>query len=120
MRLRKEDPMPESQIRLQENKPERLTALLPSDLGPMSELLKTIGNEHRLRILDHLSAGEVSVSELQGKVGISQSLLSQNLAHLRRARLVAPRRLGKRVFYSLGSEAVAAFVRSLNRHLAAI
>ncbi|WP_300974870.1 helix-turn-helix transcriptional regulator [Sphingomonas sp. LHG3406-1] len=65
-------------------------------------LLKSMANECRLLVLCHLSAeGELSVGQLQDRVGLGQSALSQHLAKLREEGLVATRREAQTVFYSV-------------------
>jgi DNA-binding transcriptional ArsR family regulator len=69
-------------------------------------LLKALSNENRLMILCTLVAGEMSVGELNARVPLSQSALSQHLAGLREAGLVATRKEAQTVHYSLrGDEA---------------
>ncbi|MDR7091012.1 ArsR/SmtB family transcription factor [Cellvibrio fibrivorans] len=69
-------------------------------------LLKALANENRLMILCTLMGGEMSVGELNEKVPLSQSALSQHLASLREAGLVSTRKEAQTVFYSLeGDEA---------------
>lgn len=63
--------------------------------------LKTLAHEGRLMILCHLGAGEKSVGELENLLGIRQAAVSQMLARLRDEGLVATRREGKTIFYSL-------------------
>ena len=71
-----------------------------------TNLLKAMANENRLRILCLLDDGELSVSELNAKLALSQSALSQHLAILRREGLVATRRSSQTIYYSLqGNEA---------------
>ena len=71
-----------------------------------SNLLRALGNEHRLLILCHVASGEKSVTELQGLVGLRQSALSQHLARLRRDGFVTTRREAQTIYYSVkGQEA---------------
>jgi ArsR family transcriptional regulator len=63
--------------------------------------LKTLAHEGRLMILCHLGAGEKSVGELENLLSIRQAAVSQMLARLRDEGLVATRRDGKTIFYSL-------------------
>ncbi|MBI6629519.1 ArsR/SmtB family transcription factor [Pontibaca salina] len=63
--------------------------------------LKTLAHEGRLMILCHLSAGERSVGELEALLDIRQAAVSQMLARLRDEGLVATRRDGKTIYYSL-------------------
>jgi DNA-binding transcriptional ArsR family regulator len=66
-----------------------------------SALLRALGNEQRLLILCRLVQGENSVGELLEECELSQSALSQHLARLRDAGLVATRREGQTIRYSL-------------------
>lgn len=66
--------------------------------------LKTLAHEGRLMILCHLSEGEKSVSELETLLNLRQAAVSQMLARLREDGLVAPRRDGKSVYYSLKND----------------
>lgn len=67
------------------------------------DILKTLSDPTRLRLLALLSREELSVAELQEILGMGQSRISSQLAQLRQAGLVADRREGKNAFYSLRS-----------------
>jgi DNA-binding transcriptional ArsR family regulator len=69
-----------------------------------AEFLKALAHENRLMILCILSQGEKSVSELEEMLALRQPTVSQQLARLRAEGLVATRRDGKTIFYSLASE----------------
>ena len=56
------------------------------------KLLKAVSNERRLLILCHLLDGELSVGEMNEKLELSQSALSQHLALLRKNKLVKTRK----------------------------
>ena len=63
-------------------------------------LLKAVANDSRLLVLCHLAVeGELSVGQLQERVGLGQSALSQHLAKLRDESLVATRKEAQNVFY---------------------
>ena len=66
-----------------------------------AQLLKALGNEQRLLILCHLLDGSLSVGELNQRLDLSQSALSQHLALLRELDLVATRREAQTIYYSL-------------------
>jgi len=66
--------------------------------------LKTLAHEGRLMILCHLGSGEKSVGELEDLLDIRQAAVSQMLARLRDEGLVAPRRDGKTIYYSLADD----------------
>lgn len=66
-----------------------------------AQLLKALANEKRLLILCLLADGERSVGELNNRVDLSQSALSQHLAVLREQDMVCTRREAQTIFYSL-------------------
>jgi ArsR family transcriptional regulator len=68
--------------------------------------LKALAHEGRLMILCHLTSGEKSVTELETLLHSRQAAVSQQLARLRTEGLVASRREGKAIYYSIGDEKV--------------
>jgi DNA-binding transcriptional ArsR family regulator len=78
-------------------------------------LLKAMSNPSRLVILCELAEGERSVGELEERVGLSQSGISQHLAILRREQVVATRRDKQTVYYSLASTEVMELMATLHR-----
>ena len=75
-----------------------------------ADFLKALAHENRLMILCILSQGERSVSELAAMLSLRQPTVSQQLARLRADGLVATRRDGKAVYYSLASDAARVIV----------
>jgi DNA-binding transcriptional ArsR family regulator len=71
-----------------------------------TKLLEAMANTKRLLILCSLLEREMNVSELEERVVLAQSALSQHLAKLRAWGLVKARRDGQQVHYSLASNAV--------------
>ncbi|WP_217383427.1 helix-turn-helix transcriptional regulator [Streptomyces sp. NK08203] len=76
-----------------------------------AEFFKTLGHPVRIRVLELLSRREHGVSELLSDIGVEPAHLSQQLAVLRRANLVVPRREGSAVHYSLTNPDVAELLR---------
>ena len=72
-----------------------------------AEFFKTLGHPARIRVLELLSEREMAVGELLPELRLEASNLSQQLAVLRRAGLVTPRKDGAQVYYSLTSPHVA-------------
>lgn len=66
-----------------------------------AELFRALAHPARIRVLELLSDGEQSVSDMVPLVGIESSHLSQQLGVLRRAGLVTTRRQGTTVFYAI-------------------
>lgn len=77
-------------------------------------MLKTMAHEARLMILCLLIKGEMSVGEINERVGLSQSALSQHLAVLRHNHLVKTRRQSQTIYYALGDKTVTRIIRVLN------
>lgn len=66
-----------------------------------AELLKNLANPHRLQILCVLAEGELKVSDINARVELSQSALSQHLAKLRQNQLLEARKEGLEVYYKI-------------------
>ncbi len=77
--------------------------------------LKALANVNRLTILCVLCKGELSVSELNELVDISQSALSQHLAKLREDKIVTSRRSSQTIYYSI-SDGVAKDIIQVLHH----
>jgi DNA-binding transcriptional ArsR family regulator len=80
-----------------------------------SELLKALANRHRLLIICQLVDGEQSVGELAKRLGIRDSTVSQHLALLRKDGLVAARRDGQTIWYSISSAEARELLATLYR-----
>src|SRR5512137_1144764 len=75
--------------------------LMRAHAAEAAQLLKALGNEQRLHILCNLLDGPLSVGELNQRLDLSQSALSQHLALLRELELVDTRREAQTIYYSL-------------------
>jgi DNA-binding transcriptional ArsR family regulator len=82
-----------------------------------AELFKALGHAGRVRVLEVLSEGERTVTELVPLVGLEASHLSQQLGVLRRAGVVVARREGSTVIYSLANAEVAELLAVAKRFL---
>jgi DNA-binding transcriptional ArsR family regulator len=76
---------------------------------------KALGHPKRLELLDLLAQGPRSVEDLATSAGLGMSTCSAHLHSLREAGLVASRRDGKRVYYSIASDDVASLWQHLRR-----
>lgn len=95
--------------------------LLEEDSGPIdtsARILKAMANAKRLRILCLLTEGELSVTQLNQQLELSQSALSQHLAILRQQALVSTRRESQTIYYSLTSQTVKAIIQALSGNVA--
>ncbi len=80
-----------------------------------SALLKAMANDNRLRILCLLDGQELSVTELNQQLALSQSALSQHLAILRHENLVSTRRSSQTIYYSLNGDRARTLLSALAR-----
>lgn len=79
-----------------------------------SRLLKALANDKRLTLLCLMVEGEQSVGELNAKVALSQSALSQHLAVLREDGLVSTRREAQTIYYTLASGPARRIIETLH------
>lgn len=77
-------------------------------------LLKGLANESRLMIMCVLSEGELSVGELNRRIHLSQSALSQHLGILREQGLVATRRESQTIYYRLADTPALTVIEQLH------
>ena len=82
-----------------------------------AELFKALGHPGRVRILEVLRDGDRTVAELIPAVGLESSHLSQQLAVLRRARVVTAIRSGSSVSYSIADPAIVTLLAAARSFL---
>jgi ArsR family transcriptional regulator len=80
---------------------EGVPAATERDLTRLARAFRALGDETRLRLLELLREGEQCVCDLTDALGAAQPLLSFHLRTLKEAGLVADRREGRWVYYSL-------------------
>ena len=86
---------------------------LSAKAAEAARLLTALANRHRLAILCALVEGERSVGALVDAVGLAQSALSQHLAKLRAAGIMATRREAQTIYYRLASAAAGSVMKTL-------
>lgn len=77
-------------------------------------LLKGLANESRLMIVCVLAEGEMSVGQLNQRIKLSQSALSQHLAVLREQAMVQTRRESQTIYYRLSDTAAVDIIELLH------
>ena len=77
-------------------------------------VLKALAHSSRLYIVMRLAEREVSVGELTSEIGADISTVSKHLAILRDAGLVADRREGQTVLYSLSCACILDFLHCVD------
>ncbi|MGE0668034.1 MAG: ArsR/SmtB family transcription factor [Sphingomonadales bacterium] len=81
--------------------------------GEASDFLRAIAHPQRLLILCQLSQAEMPVGELADMLGMRQSTLSQHLARLKGDGLVAARRDGTSMYYTLARTEIVPVIDAL-------
>ncbi|MEY3037860.1 metalloregulator ArsR/SmtB family transcription factor [Marinobacterium sp. LSUCC0821] len=88
--------------------------MMRENAGEAARLMKALANDSRLMILCYLDGKELSVSELNENLDLSQSALSQHLAVLRRDGLVKTRRDSQTIFYTLEGDRAQRIIATLH------
>jgi len=78
-----------------------------------SKMLKAMSDPKRLRIVDMLSCGELCACEILEEFHITQPTLSHDMKLLIESGLIADRREGKRVIYTINADAVESLLGTL-------
>lgn len=78
-------------------------AAVKAHAGEAASLLKALGSDQRLLVLCNLLQGPLSVGEINARVRLSQSALSQHLSILREAGIVTTRRESQTIYYALAN-----------------
>lgn len=82
------------------------------------EIFQALADPTRRAVFERLVGGELSVTELKAGFAVSQPAISQHLAALRRAGLVAERRDGRFVYYRAAPEGLAPLAGWIDRYRA--
>jgi DNA-binding transcriptional ArsR family regulator len=80
---------------------------IPMDLAELiAARLRVIGDARRIRILDALRDGELTVAQITARLGTSQQNASKHLGILLQTGVVARRKEGTSSYYSVVDEGV--------------
>ena len=87
------------------------------ELSELAELFKVFGDSTRMRILYDLFRGEKNVTEICEDLEMNQSAVSHQLKILRTSKLIASRREGKSMIYSLADDHVKTSIAMGKEHI---
>ena len=73
----------------------------PQLLERAAETLRVLAHPIRLRMIERLLEGPISVGDLADEVGLAPAAVSQHLNMMRAQGLLASRREGRQVFYTV-------------------
>jgi len=89
-----------------------------------AEFFKALASPLRIRILDELRNGELTVTELRLRLRIEPTNISQQLAILRSKNIIVGRKQGSNIYYSCRDPAIFDFLDAaktiFNNHLVGI
>jgi DNA-binding transcriptional ArsR family regulator len=87
---------------------------LPEDLAELiARRFRALGDPLRIRLLDLLRDGELSVNALAEQLGAGQQNVSKHLAVLVDAGMLARRKQGNHVYYRIADEGVFALCEQI-------
>lgn len=96
----------------------------PADMAMHADsaarFLRALANPHRLQVLCVLADREMSVSELNASIPLSQSALSQHLKVLREDELVTTRRESQMVYYRVTPGPAMDVIHVLHTHFCSV
>ncbi len=84
-----------------------------------ASIFHALAHPTRIAIVEALRDGELSARAIQERLGIEQANLSQHLATLRTRQIVANRKEGNQVFYSLRYQVIIEVLDMMRRHFQA-
>ncbi len=87
------------------------------ELLDLAELFKMFADSTRIKILYALFDGEKNVSEICDDIDMNQSAVSHQLKLLKSSKLVASRREGKAMMYSLADDHVKTIIAMGKEHI---
>ena len=82
-----------------------------------SEILKALAHPARLQIVIGLIKNECNVTEIQAKLGLPQSTISQHLRILKNSKIIIGRRESTKVCYKVINKHVVEIVNIINGKL---
>ena len=92
-----------------------LEGIAPEQLARAAATIRVLGHPDRLKILEVMEGGEVTVTDIQERVGLSQATVSQHLAKLRAYGIVAAERAGQNVFYTVAEPKVEHILQCIRK-----
>lgn len=82
-----------------------------------AEICQTLANPKRLRILNLLKDGELSVGAMVQALGLAKANLSQHLGLMRQKGILTARRQGTTIYYRLATPGITAACRIMRQVL---
>ena len=87
-----------------------------ADLEETARVLRVLGHPHRLKFVELLMGGQLSVGELAEEVGLTPSAVSQHLSHMRAHGILGVRREGRTAYYRVENPSAVNVIRCIRKH----
>lgn len=87
------------------------------ELAELAELFRIFGDSTRIKILFALFRGEKNVTQICEAIDMNQSAVSHQLKILKTSKLIASRREGKSMIYSLADDHVKTIIAMGKEHI---
>ncbi len=84
-----------------------------------ASVFQALSHPTRIAVVEALREGELAAGAIQERLGIEQANLSQHLATLRSRQIVATRKEGNQVFYSLKNPVLLEVLDIMRRYFQA-
>ncbi len=78
------------------------------------ESFKALSDENRLKILQHLSCGELCACDIKASLDLTQPTISHHMRVLQQAGIVASEKRGKWTFYSINETKLGKIKQFIN------
>jgi len=85
------------------------------ELERVSHTMQALSNPQRLKILCTLGDGEVVVQDIMRRIGVQQSVVSQQLGMMRQRGLVVARKQANYVYYRISDERILTIIQMMNK-----
>ncbi len=76
-------------------------------------LIKALGSDIRIEILNLLGTKEMNVNEIANKASVSRPTISHHLLLMKRAGILSSRKQGKETFYSVNMQSITSLAQML-------
>ena len=88
------------------SQPDEVPSLDPEFIAQVSGVIKMLGHSDRIKIVEFLQSGERMVGDVQEHIGLSQPVTSQHLRQMKDKGILASRRDGNYIYYSIADQLV--------------